>query len=65
NRLARYSDQQWDRRIKALSNLEPQLIPALLKGDFNARILLKIVQSNPHFFKKTVLSAFKSFSKNA
>jgi hypothetical protein len=64
-RLARYSDEQWDQRVKALAQLEPRFIPILLKGNFSTKILLQLAKSNPKLFKGTVVSALKSILKSS
>ena len=64
-RLTQYSDEQWNRRIKALAQLNPGLIPILLKGEFIPTTLFQLAKSNPKFFKSTVYSALKSILKSS
>jgi digeranylgeranylglycerophospholipid reductase len=57
HRIASYTDSQWDRAIRTLSTMPPQSVAALLKGDFGAINLLKIVKTNPRLLKQAVLRA--------
>ncbi len=63
-RLSSYSDEQWDAKIKMLAKLDSELIPTLLKGEFNLKLLLKMSHSVPGFFRKTASTALKSILKN-
>lgn len=64
-RLVSYSDEQWDARVKVLAKLDSALIPTLLKGEFSLKLLLRLSNSVPGFFRKTALTALKSILKNA
>ncbi|MCG8604967.1 NAD(P)/FAD-dependent oxidoreductase [bacterium] len=50
-RLVRYSDRDWDEKIKLLSTLKAELLPSLLKGDLKAGDLWRLVSSSPHLIK--------------
>ncbi|MFQ5707704.1 MAG: NAD(P)/FAD-dependent oxidoreductase [bacterium] len=63
-RMARYTDAQWDRRVRTLAALGAELVPAVLKGEFSSRNILKIVRKNPGFLTKTVALALASLWKN-
>jgi len=56
-RIARYSDEQWDRAVRLLSSFSPQMVATLLKGDFHAKNLLKMVKTHPKIFRSALLRA--------
>jgi digeranylgeranylglycerophospholipid reductase len=51
HRLARYSDQDWDEKIRLLSTLKAELLPSLLKGNLNVSDLWGLVRSSPDLIK--------------
>ena len=58
-RLAKYTDDQWDRGIRALSKMDPQTVPALLRGEFTFRNLSGIIGSN-HKLVGQLLALFQA-----
>ena len=64
-RLARYSDAQWDRRVRSLAALEPRWVPILLKGELTPKNVTRLLQSHPRFFKQAFLLTLKSKLKIA
>jgi digeranylgeranylglycerophospholipid reductase len=56
-RIARYTDSQWDRAVRTLATLQPQMIVALLKGEFRAANLIKILKSQPRLVKRVLLQS--------
>jgi len=56
-RISRYNDNQWDLAIRTLSGLPPQMLVALLKGDFRANNLFKILKSNPALLRRAIFQA--------
>lgn len=64
-RLAQYSDADWNRKISELTSLDSEFLPLLLKGEFSAKILFRIISTNPGLFKKTLAASLKSILKNA
>lgn len=46
-RLARYSDQDWNDKVTLLENLEPDLLPPLLRGEFTTGFLWRVSRHHP------------------
>jgi len=46
-RLAQYTDEQWDEKIKMLSRLDPALVPEILKCEFSPALFLRILFQSP------------------
>lgn len=59
-RIAAYSDEQWNMKIKALAKLDPELIPLMLKGEFGLGSLFKIMKASPAIITKMTLLTLKS-----
>jgi digeranylgeranylglycerophospholipid reductase len=56
-RIARYTDEQWDRAIQLLSNVSPQVVITLLKGDFRIKNLFNMASTHPEILKSVLLRA--------
>lgn len=56
-RISRYNDSQWDRAVRTLADLQPQMLVSLLKGDFRAINLLRVLKSNPALLRRALLQA--------
>ncbi|MFQ5650960.1 MAG: NAD(P)/FAD-dependent oxidoreductase [bacterium] len=65
DRLASYSDDQWDEKIRALARMEPVLVARILKGDFTYKLLLDLIKTRTHLVSRTFSSGLKSLLKNA
>lgn len=50
-RLAGYDDAAWDRKIALLSHLPPAVIPLLLRGELNARGMMKLLLASPNLWQ--------------
>src|SRR5579885_3320381 len=46
-RIARFTDRQWDKGLDLLKALTPEQAASLLKGDFSAKIFFNVVAKNP------------------
>ena len=46
-RLSRYQDRQWNEKIALLARLEADLVPLLLRGEFDTGFLWKMVRRHP------------------
>ncbi len=46
-RIARFTDRQWDKGLDLLKALTPEQAASLLKGDFSAKIFFNLVAKNP------------------
>jgi len=46
-RIARFSDRQWDKGLDLLRRLSPDQAASLLKGDFSPKIFFHLVTKNP------------------
>jgi digeranylgeranylglycerophospholipid reductase len=45
--IASYTDEKWDERLELLKQLTPSQAAQLMRGDFNIKLFLSIVQRNP------------------
>lgn len=50
-RIARYSDDQWDSALDLLKRLTPAQAAEALRGDFSARLLFGILRRNPSLLR--------------
>ncbi|RMF59648.1 MAG: hypothetical protein D6743_15985, partial [Calditrichaeota bacterium] len=64
-RLSAYTDEKWNRRIRELSRLSPELVASILQGEFDGKLLGRIVVESPAFFGKAVLAALRRMSKTS
>jgi len=64
-RLAAYSDEQWDEKIKTLDSLAPPVVAELLRGNFTSRFLLKVAANYPDLFRKSLIARLKALVKSA
>ncbi len=46
-RIARFTDRQWDKGLDLLKSLTPEQAALLLKGDFSPKIFINLVTRNP------------------
>jgi digeranylgeranylglycerophospholipid reductase len=46
-RLSRYSDHDWDEKIALLARLDADLVPPILRGEFDGRLLWKLLRRHP------------------
>ena len=54
-RLAKYNDEAWNQKINLLAQLPAATIPALLKGDFSAPLLLSLFWRYRRRFSRAML----------
>lgn len=65
-RLARYDDAAWNEKINLLAQFPPEAIPALLKGEFSAPILLALLwRFRRQFSTKMLQYLYKNIWKKA
>ncbi len=51
-KIAAYTDQQWDESIDILRRLTPGQAAEALRGDFSMKLFMQIVRSNPELLRK-------------
>ncbi len=59
-RIARFTDRQWDKGLDLLKALTPDQAASLLKGDFSAKIFFNLVARNP-----SLVRTFMKYSLHA
>lgn len=62
-RIAEYSDEKWDEKIEILSNVKPNMIPYILKGDFSAMLLAKLLVQHPLLVGRNTLKVIHGILK--
>lgn len=65
NRLAKYTDEMWDNKIRALASVNASLVPSLLKADFSFKLLIQMARGNPRLLSKSLYFSLQSILKNA
>ncbi len=64
-RFAGYSDADWDDRIRLVSELEPELVARLLKGDFDSAALARLLKSSANLAGKRMSARLRTLFKSA
>ncbi|MFQ5674401.1 MAG: NAD(P)/FAD-dependent oxidoreductase [bacterium] len=62
-RLRQYTDSQWDQKVRLLSELTPEFIPPILKGDFTLNFAMRLAVHHPGLLRTGGLSFLKSLFK--
>jgi flavin-dependent dehydrogenase len=65
-RIAQYDDQAWNEKIAMLAQFPAKMIPALLKGDFSAPLILSTLWRHRQRVSQTLLKfLYENIWKNA
>jgi digeranylgeranylglycerophospholipid reductase len=51
-RIAAYSDDQWDASLNLLARLTPAQAAAAIRGDFSLRLIFGILRRNPDLLQR-------------
>lgn len=62
--IASYTDKEWDKKIKLLSNLELEEITKLLRTELSVKTFAKITKQNPSLIPKEIYNLIKSKIKD-
>ncbi|MFQ5604519.1 MAG: NAD(P)/FAD-dependent oxidoreductase [bacterium] len=65
DRIAQYSDHDWDEKIRALAKVPADLIPPILKGAFTRQNLFAVMKASPALITLKILNTISSILKNA